>query len=59
MHTGRIVLAQLLDYLPRYPFQLCVQRYRGDRHLRSFSCLDQFLCMAFAQLTCRDSLRDI
>jgi hypothetical protein len=59
MYTGRSVFAQLLDVLPRYEFHECVRRYRGDHRVRSFSCLDQFLCMAFAQLTYRESLRDI
>lgn len=59
MYTGRSVFAQLLDVLPRYEFHECVRRYRGHHRVRSFSCLDQFLCMAFAQLTYRESLRDI
>jgi len=59
MNSGRTVFAQLLDFLPKHEFNKCIERYRGHRRLRSFSCLDQFLCMAFAQLTYRDSLRDI
>jgi len=59
METGRTVFAQLIDFLPRYDFQQCVQRYRGNYKIKSFSCWDQFLCMAFAQLTYRESLRDI
>ena len=59
MNSGRTVFAQLLDHLPSYEFQKCVTRYEGDSHLRGFSCLDQFLAMAFAQLTYRESLRDI
>jgi len=59
MHTGRIVFAQLLDFLPRHEFDKCVRRYRGKHRVRRFSCFDQFLCMAFAQLTFRESLRDI
>ncbi len=59
MNSGRTVFAQLLDHLPSYEFQKCVARYEGDSHLRGFSCLDQFLAMAFAQLTYRESLRDI
>jgi hypothetical protein len=59
MHTGRIVFSQLMDVLPRYEFDKAVRRYRGDRRTRSFSCRDQFLSMAFAQLTYRESLRDI
>ena len=53
------VFAQLTEYLPRYEFQKCVARYAGDHRARRFSCWDQFLCMAFAQLTYRESLRDI
>jgi len=48
-----------MDWFPSYPFQQCVKRYRGDHRVRTFSCFDQFLCMAFAQLTFRESLRDI
>jgi hypothetical protein len=59
MHTGRFILAQLLDFLPRYEFSKCVDRHAGNRRTRSFSCWDQFLVMAFAQLTYRESLRDI
>jgi hypothetical protein len=59
MNAGKYVFAQLLDFLPRHEFNKCRQRYRGDYKVRSFSCFDQFLCMAFAQLTFRDSLRDI
>ena len=59
METGRTVFAQLIDFLPRYDFQQCVQRYRGNYKIKSFSCWDQFLCMAFAQLTYLESLRDI
>ena len=59
MHTGRFVFSQILDFLPRYEFNKCVQRYQGNYRVRKFSCYDQFLCMAFAQLTYRDSLRDI
>jgi hypothetical protein len=58
MHQGKIVLAQLLEYLPRYDFNQCVARYQGNRGVREFSCLDQYISMAFAQLTGRDSLRD-
>ena len=53
------VFAQLMDHLPAYEFRKCVERYRGDRRLRGFSCWDQFLALAFAQLTYRESLRDI
>ena len=59
MNVGRTVFAQLLDYLPSYEFQKCVTRYRGDYQQKTFSCWDQYLAMAFAQLTYRDSLRDI
>jgi hypothetical protein len=59
MNLGRTVFAQLLDHLPSYEFQKCVSRYQGDCRLRGFSCLDQLLAMAFAQLTYRESLRDI
>jgi len=59
MYAGRIVFAQLMDFLPRFEFNACVTRYRGNRRVRRFSCFDQFLCMAFAQLTSRESLRDI
>jgi len=59
MYTGRIVFSQLMDFLPKHEFHECVRRHRGNYRVRSFSCLDQFLCMAFAQLTYRESLRDI
>jgi hypothetical protein len=59
MHVGRTVFAQVMDHFPAYEFQKCVTRYDGDFGKRSFSCLDQFLCLAFAQLTYRESLRDI
>jgi hypothetical protein len=59
MHPERTVFAQLLDFLPKRQFDTCVQRYGGNWHVRHFSCFDQFLCMAFAQLTGRESLRDI
>ena len=59
MNSGRTVFSQILDHLPWYEFQKCVFRYRGDYQQKSFSCWDQFLCMAFAQLTYRESLRDI
>ena len=59
MNSGRTVFAQLIDHLPAYQFQKCVTRYDGDRRLRGFSCWDQLLCLAFAQLTFRESLRDI
>jgi hypothetical protein len=59
MHQGRTVFAQLLDYFPRHQFHRCVRRYRGNHRVRQFSCFDQFLCLAFAQLAGRESLRDI
>ena len=59
MNTGRTVFSQLMEHLPSYEFQKCVARYRGDSYPRGFSCLDQYLAMAFAQLTYRESLRDI
>ena len=59
MHTGRTIFAQVMDFLPLSVFRACVARYQGDYKVRGFSCLDQFLCLAFAQLTYRESLRDI
>jgi hypothetical protein len=59
MHQGKLVFAQLTEHLPLTTFRRCVARYRGEHKVKSFSCLDQFLCMAFAQLTFRESLRDI
>ena len=59
MHTGRMVFSQLMDFLPRHEFNRCVRRYHGNYRTRHFKCRDQFLCMAFAQLTGRESLRDI
>ena len=59
MHSGRIVFAQVMDHVPAYEFQKCVTRYSGDLKFSGFSCLDQFLCLAFAQLTFRESLRNI
>ena len=59
MNIGKTVLSQLMEFLPRYEFQKCVERYQGNYKLISFSCWDQFLCMSFAQLTYRESLRDI
>jgi hypothetical protein len=58
MNSGRLVFSQLMDFLPKYEYEKCVRRYHGNHHVRSFSCYDQFLCMAFAQLTYRSSLRD-
>ena len=59
MNNGRTVFSQVMDFFPLRRFKSCVQRYRGDHRVRKFSCLDQFYCMAFAQLTGRESLRDI
>jgi len=59
MHSGRFIFAQLLDHLSRYEFNQCVSRHEGNRRIRTFSCWDQFLVMLFAQLTYRESLRDI
>jgi hypothetical protein len=57
--SERTVFSQLLDFLPRHEFNKCVRRYQGNYRMRDFSCLDQFLCLVFAQLTGRESLRDI
>jgi hypothetical protein len=59
MNSGKTVFSQLMDFLPTYEFRKCVVRYNGHYKVKSFSCWDQFLCMAFAQLTYRESLRDI
>jgi hypothetical protein len=58
MNQGKLVFAQLTEHLPLTTFRRCVQRYRGEFKVKSFSCLDQFLCMAFAQLAFRESLRE-
>lgn len=59
MNVGRTVFSQLLDSVPMHEFRSAVKRYKGNHRTRSFSCWDQFLCLAFAQLTYRESLRDI
>jgi hypothetical protein len=59
MNFGQTIFSQLMDFLPTYEFHQCVDRYQGHYKVKSFSCWDQFLCMAFAQLTYRESLRDI
>ena len=59
MYQGQVVFSQLMEFVPRREFSECVQRYQGDRRIRQFSCRDQFLSMVFAQLTFRESLRDI
>ena len=59
MYQGQTVFSQVMDFLPQKKFSQCVNRYRGNYRVRSFTCYDQLLCMAFAQLTYRESLRDI
>jgi hypothetical protein len=59
MHLGKLIFAQLMEHLPEKTLARCVARYRGNHKIQSFACQDQFLCMAFAQLTFRESLRDI
>ncbi len=59
MNQGQIVLSQIVSYLSKYEFNKCVTRYNGDHRVRSFTCWEQYLVMSFAQLTYRDSLRDI
>ena len=59
MHSGKTVFKQLLQFLPRYEFNLCVSRYRGEHWVKKFSTYDQFLCLAYAQMAGRESLRDI
>ncbi|MBI2686599.1 MAG: DUF4372 domain-containing protein [Acidobacteria bacterium] len=59
MNAGRLVFSQIMIHLPADEFHRCVRRYAGDKRHRGFSCMDQFLAMAFAQLTWRESLRDI
>ena len=59
MNSGKIVFSQIMEFLPLYEFSKCVKCYNGEYKVRSFSCMDQFLSMAFAQLTYRESLRDI
>ena len=59
MNVGKLVFAQIMEHLPLTTFRRCVARYGGEHKVKTFSCLDQYLCMAFAQLTYRESLRDI
>ena len=59
MFAGRLIFAQVMDFMPLPVFRRCVAKYQGDFRVRKFSCLDQLLCMAFAQFTYRESLRDI
>jgi transposase len=59
MNTGQTIFSQLMDVIPTYEFNQCVRRYNGNYKIKNFTCREQFLCMAFAQLTYRESLRDI
>lgn len=59
MYTGKLVFSQVMEHLPLHVFHQCVDRYNGNFKIKEFTCLDQYLCMAFAQLTYRESLRDI
>ena len=59
MNQGQTIFSQIIDFLPKKKFRQCVNRYRGNHRIRSFTCYEQFLCMAFAQLAYRESLRDI
>ena len=58
MNIGQTVFSQIIRHLPRYEFNQCVERYQGNRKVHSFSCWEHLLCMLFAQLTYRESLRD-
>src|SRR5713101_3910 len=59
MHEGQTVFAQIFEFVSHKEFRRCVERYDGNRRVRRLACWEQFLAMAFAQLTSRDSLRDI
>jgi hypothetical protein len=59
VQTSRLVFAQLMEHLPAHTFRRLVAKFDGNRYAKKLSCLDQFLIMAFAQLTCRESLREI
>ncbi len=59
MYTGKLIFSQVMEHLPLHVFHQCVDRYHGNFKVKEFTCLDQYLCMAFAQLTYRESLRDI
>ena len=59
MYSGKMIFAQVMDHLPWHTFRRCVQRHQGHRYVKQFGCTDQYLCMAFAQLAYRESLRDI
>jgi len=58
MNSGQTVFRQLLQFLPRHEFNLCVRQYRGNYRAKSFSTLDQFLCLAYAQMSGRENLRE-
>jgi hypothetical protein len=59
MHAGKLIFAQVMEFAPWHTFRRLVAKYQGNFNVRTFSCLDQYLCMAFAQLTYRESLRDV
>jgi hypothetical protein len=59
MYTGKLIFSQIMDFMPMHIFRRCVECYHGDFKVKRFTCLDQYLCMAFAQITYRESLRDI
>jgi len=59
MNSGKLIFTQLMDFIPKYEFRKYVEKYHGNFKVESFTCWEQFLCMAFAQLTYRESLRDI
>ena len=59
MYTGKFIFTQLMDHLPWHTFHHCVRRYNGNHKVKSFRCAEQYRCMAFAQLTYQESLRDI
>ncbi len=59
MYTGKLIFSQIIDHVPMHTLRRCVQRYRGNHKAKHFTCLDQYLCMAFAQLTYQETLRDI
>jgi hypothetical protein len=59
MFSGEYIFSHVMDHLPMHTFRKCIERYSGNRYVKSFNCFDQFLCMAFGQLTHRESLRDI
>lgn len=59
MNEAKLIFSQLMDHLPIKYFRRCVEKYQGNHKVKNFKCLDQFYCMAFAQITFRSSLRDI